>query len=126
MSGADLMVNQGRVLRTVVPGNRSVEEIYEHEAHQIVDEAIENALHRLRANSKLDETENQDLPAEDEPVVDPETGFVIPNVKWMSAENFSVAGGLEKIEEFIRVSLTVRHVYSYNVINYKLDIRPYL
>lgn len=102
MSGPDLIVSKGRVLRTVVPGNRSVEEIYEHEAHQIVDEAIENALHRLKANTKLDEAESLDLPAEEEPVVDPETGFAIPNVKWMSAENFSVAGGLEKIEEFIK------------------------
>jgi len=101
MSGSNSTTGQGRVLRTVVPGNRSVEEIYEQEAHQIVDEAIENALHRIGSNEEVDKTD-QTLPAEEEPVVDPETGFVIPNIKWMSAENFSVAGGLEKIEEFIK------------------------
>lgn len=103
MSGSNAKTGQGRVIRTVVPGNRSAEEIYEDEAHQIVDEAIENALHRIGSNVEIDKID-QNQPAEEEPVVDPETGFVIPNVKWMSAENFSVAGGLEKIEEFIKAS----------------------
>ena len=102
MSGSDPTVTQGRVVRTVVPGNRSVDEVYENEAHQIVDEAIENAFHRLGANEEVNNTD-QIPPAGEEPVVDPETGYVIPNVKWMSAENFSVAGGLENIEEFVKV-----------------------
>lgn len=95
--------------KTIVPGNRSLDEIFEEEAHQIVDEAIDNAMKRLRVNlgnvGQQDEgNEEQGKQDEEKGTVDPETGAFIPNIKWMSAENFTVAGGLEKVEEFIKVS----------------------
>lgn len=91
------------LLRTIVPGNRTLDEIYEDEAREIVDEAIDNARRRLAVSR------GEPLPMDgetakyenEEPVNDPETGFEIPNITWMTAANFTVAGGLEKIEEFI-------------------------
>ncbi|XP_031568893.1 A-kinase anchor protein 14-like [Actinia tenebrosa] len=93
--------------KTIVPGNRSQEEIFEEEAHQIVDEAIDNAMKRLRVNvgiaeQKDESPEGQANQEEEKGTVDPETGAFIPNINWMSADNFTVTGGLEKVEEFIK------------------------
>lgn len=96
------------VVRTIVPGNRTLDEIYEDEAREIVDEAIENARRRLNVYAGHDIVEDPGrLGDREEPTVDPDTGYVIPNVTWMSADNFTVAGGLEKIEEFIEVGYVV-------------------
>lgn len=93
------------IIRTVVPGNRTLDEIYEEEAREIVDEAIENARRRLMVYTDTDNVVEAEHPeGPEEKTVDPETGFVIPNINWMSADNFTIAGGLEKIEEFIEVS----------------------
>lgn len=98
-------------LKTVVPGSRTLEEIYEDEAHQIVDEALDNAMRRLMAKFENNDNLRPDFHAgnmtedEDKGAIDPETGTLIPNIKWMSADNFTVAGGLEKVEEFIQVGL---------------------
>ena len=92
------------IIRTVVPGNRTLEQIYEDEAREIVDEAIENARRRLSNAGGSEATDGEAPEGRDyESTIDPETGYEIPNIKWMSAENFTVAGGLEKIEEFIKV-----------------------
>lgn len=105
MSSAGTAKKPAPIIRTVVPGNRTLEEIYEEEAREIVDEAIENARRRLSVSaSGAKESEAPDV-KDDEPTIDPETGYEIPNIKWMTAENFTVAGGLEKIEEFIQVIL---------------------
>lgn len=98
--------------KTIVPGNRNLDEIFEEEAHQIVDEAIDNAMKRLMVNlgiagQKDESTEGQANQEEEKGTVDPETGAFIPNIKWMSADNFTVAGGLEKVEEFIKVNMLV-------------------
>lgn len=99
-----------RIIRTVVPGNRTLEEIYEEEAREIVDEAIENARRRFSVYAGGSFARDGEAPEgkddegkDDEPTIDPETGYEIPNIKWMTADNFTVAGGLEKIEEFIEV-----------------------
>ncbi|XP_068733837.1 A-kinase anchor protein 14-like [Montipora capricornis] len=91
------------IIRTVVPGNRTLEQIYEDEAREIVDEAIENARRRLSNAGGSEATDGEAPDGRDyESTIDPDTGYEIPNIKWMSAENFTVAGGLEKIEEFIK------------------------
>ena len=100
MSSSGFIGKPNRITRTVVPGNRTIDEVYEEEAHQIVDEAIENARRRLSEYT----CQNEEVPdLREEPTVDPETGYVVPNIAWMTADNFTVAGGLEKIEEFIKV-----------------------
>lgn len=90
------------VIRTVVPGNRTLDQIYEDEAREIVDEAIENARRRMADYAGEDGREGEAPAQQDQPTIDPETGYEIPNIKWMTADNFTVAGGLEKIEEFIK------------------------
>lgn len=108
MSSATTAKKPAPIIRTVVPGNRTLDEIYEEEAREIVDEAIENARRRLSVYAGGSTARDGEGPEEkDEPTIDPETGYEIPNIKWMTAENFTVAGGLEKIEEFIKVL----HVY---------------
>lgn len=103
MSSAGTAKKPVPIIRTVVPGNRTIDEIYEEEAREIVDEAIENARRRLSVYAGgARDGEAPDV-KEDEPTIDPETGYEIPNIKWMTADNFTVAGGLEKIEEFIQV-----------------------
>lgn len=99
-----------RIIRTVVPGNRTLEEIYEEEAREIVDEAIENARRRFSVYAGGSLARDGEAPEgkDDEPTTDPETGYEIPNIKWMTADNFTVAGGLEKIEEFIEVSKLIK------------------
>ena len=103
MSSVGTAKKPAPVIRTVVPGNRTLEEIYEDEAREIVDEAIDNA--RLRLSVYAGGAKESDVPdvKDDEPTIDPETGYEIPNIKWMTSENFTVAGGLEQIEEFIQV-----------------------
>lgn len=102
MSSAGTAKKPAPIIRTVVPGNRMLEEIYEEEAREIVDEAIDNARRRLSVYaSGAKESDVPDV-KDDEPTIDPETGYEIPNIKWMTSENFTVAGGLEKIEEFIQ------------------------
>jgi len=98
---------------TVVPGNRGEEEIYEEEAHKLVDEAIENATRRLLAELGLggirvhggsaedDEKALQDLKAKEQARIEAEGGELIPNIEWMSAGDFTVQGGISKIEEFL-------------------------
>ncbi|EDO43483.1 predicted protein [Nematostella vectensis] len=90
------------ITKTVVQGNRSLEDVYESEAHQIVDEAIDNALKRLIGSDGIRVRGESAEPEEEKDDIDPDTGATIPNVKWMSAESFTVAGGLVKIEEFIK------------------------
>lgn len=105
------MTSNQHSVRTIVQGSRTLEEIYEDEAHQIVDEAIDNAMKRLMAKFENVSNIRTDEMAENEQekgTIDPETGELIPNVKWMSAENFTVAGGLEKVEEFIQVGLIAK------------------
>lgn len=101
------MSSKQPALKTIVPGSRTLEEIYEDEAHQIVDEAIDNAMRRLMAKFENDisniRPEDMSQTEEEQGIIDPETGKPIANIKWMSAENFTVAGGLEKVEEFIQV-----------------------
>lgn len=103
------MSSKQPALKTIVPGSRTLEEIYEDEAHQIVDEAIDNAMRRLMARFENDVQNAEQIKQEDmaeeegQVVIDQETGKPIPNIKWMSADNFTVAGGLEKVEEFIQV-----------------------
>ena len=103
MSSAGTAKKPAPIIRTVVPGNRTLDEIYEEEAREIVDEAIENARRRLSVFAGGAKDEEAPDAREDEPTIDPETGYEIPNIKWMTADNFTVAGGLEKIEEFIQV-----------------------
>lgn len=86
----------------MVPGNRTLDQIYEDEAREIVDEAIENARRRMADYAGEDGREGEAPAQQDQPIIDPETGYEIPNIKWMTADNFTVAGGLEKIEEFIK------------------------
>ena len=110
MSSATATKKATPIIRTVVPGNRTLDEIYEEEAREIVDEAIENARRRLSVYAGGSSGGDEEGPGKDgEPTIDPETGYEIPNIKWMTAENFTVAGGLEKIEEFIKVGRTVHH-----------------
>lgn len=85
-----------------MPGNRTLDQIYEDEAREIVDEAIENARRRMADYAGEDGREGEAPAQQDQPIIDPETGYEIPNIKWMTADNFTVAGGLEKIEEFIK------------------------
>lgn len=109
MSSAGTTKKPPPIIRTVVPGNRTLEEIYEEEAREIVDEAIENARRRFAVHSGESAGRDGEAPdaKDDEPTIDPETGYEIPNIKWMTADNFTVAGGLEKIEEFIQVRFRV-------------------
>jgi len=103
------MTSKQPSVRTIVPGSRTLEEIYEDEAHQIVDEAIDNAMKRLMAqfeninNIRPDALGEMAENEQEKGTIDPDTGEIIPNIKWMSADNFTVAGGLEKVEEFIQV-----------------------
>ena len=103
MSSAGTTKKVPPVIRTVVPGNRTLDQIYEDEAREIVDEAIENARRRMADYAGEDGREGEAPAQQDQPIIDPETGYEIPNIKWMTADNFTVAGGLEKIEEFIKV-----------------------
>lgn len=103
MSSAGTTKKVPSVIRTVVPGNRTLDQIYEDEAREIVDEAIENARRRMADYAGEDGREGEAPAQQDQPIIDPETGYEIPNIKWMTADNFTVAGGLEKIEEFIKV-----------------------
>ena len=103
MSSVATAKKSATIIRTVVPGNRTLEEIYEDEAREIVDEAIDNARRRLSAYAGGSLAREVPEAKDDEPTIDPETGYEIPNIKWMTAENFTVAGGLDKIEEFIKV-----------------------
>lgn len=102
MSSAGTTKKVPPVIRTVVPGNRTLDQIYEDEAREIVDEAIENARRRMADYAGEDGREGEAPAQQDQPIIDPETGYEIPNIKWMTADNFTVAGGLEKIEEFIQ------------------------
>lgn len=102
MSSAGTTKKFPPVIRTVVPGNRTLDQIYEDEAREIVDEAIENARRRMADYAGEDGREGEAPAQQDQPIIDPETGYEIPNIKWMTADNFTVAGGLEKIEEFIK------------------------
>lgn len=102
MSSAGTTKKVPPVIRTVVPGNRTLDQIYEDEAREIVDEAIENARRRMADYASEDGREGEAPAQQDQPIIDPETGYEIPNIKWMTADNFTVAGGLEKIEEFIK------------------------
>lgn len=102
MSSAGTTKKFPPVIRTVVPGNRTLDQIYEDEAREIVDEAIENARRRMADYVGDDGREGEAPAQQDQPIIDPETGYEIPNIKWMTADNFTVAGGLEKIEEFIQ------------------------
>ncbi|XP_058965966.1 A-kinase anchor protein 14-like [Pocillopora verrucosa] len=102
MSSAGTTKKVPPVIRTVVPGNRTLDQIYEDEAREIVDEAIENARRRMADYVGDDGREGEAPAQQDQPIIDPETGYEIPNIKWMTADNFTVAGGLEKIEEFIQ------------------------
>lgn len=102
MSSAGTTKKVPPVIRTVVPGNRTLDQIYEDEAREIVDEAIENARRRMADYAGEDGREGEAPAQQDQPTIDPETGYEIPNIKWMTADNFTVAGGLEKIEEFIQ------------------------
>lgn len=102
MSSAGTTKKAPPVIRTVVPGNRTLDQIYEDEAREIVDEAIENARRRMADYAGEDGREGEAPAQQDQPTIDPETGYEIPNIKWMTADNFTVAGGLEKIEEFIK------------------------
>ena len=107
MSSSSTAQKPAPIIRTVVPGNRTLEEIYEDEAREIVDEAIENARRRLSVYDGGSLARDGEAPEakDDEPTIDPETGYEIPNIKWMAADNFTVAGGLEKIDEFVKASL---------------------
>lgn len=102
MSSAGTTKKVPPVIRTVVPGNRTLDQIYEDEAREIVDEAIENARRRITDYAGEDGREAEAPDQDDQPTIDPETGYEIPNIKWMTADNFTVSGGLEKIEEFIQ------------------------
>lgn len=102
MSSAGTTKKVPPVIRTVVPGNRTLDQIYEDEAREIVDEAIENARRRIADYAGEDGREAEAPDQDDQPTIDPETGYEIPNIKWMTADNFTVSGGLEKIEEFIQ------------------------
>lgn len=102
MSSAGTTKKVPPVIRTVVPGNRTLDQIYEDEAREIVDEAIENARCRIADYAGEDGREAEAPDQDDQPTIDPETGYEIPNIKWMTADNFTVSGGLEKIEEFIQ------------------------
>ncbi|XP_022797519.1 A-kinase anchor protein 14-like [Stylophora pistillata] len=102
MSSAGTTKKVPPVIRTVVPGNRTLDQIYEDEAREIVDEAIENARRRIPDYAGEDGREAEAPDQDDQPTIDPETGYEIPNIKWMTADNFTVSGGLEKIEEFIQ------------------------
>lgn len=120
MSSAGTAKKPAPVIRTVVPGNRTIDEIYEEEAREIVDEAIENARRRLSVYAGgARDGEAPDVKDDDEPTIDPETGYEIPNIKWMTADNFTVAGGLEKIEEFIQVR---RFKFNNDTEKYKLPL----
>ena len=100
---------------------------YVDEAHRIVDTAIENACRRLVEEPSLQNKENvgdRNYSENDEPTansprnvnlserdvyldklgkIDSKTFAKIPNITWMSIENFTVDGGLNKIEQFIEV-----------------------
>lgn len=91
---------------------------YVDEAHHIVDVAIENACKRLLEEPSLQNKENDrdlnyngngDLVAKEAKdtyldklgKIDSKTFAEIPNITWMSIGDFTVDGGLNKIEQFI-------------------------
>ncbi|CAB4035888.1 Hypothetical predicted protein [Paramuricea clavata] len=93
---------------------------YVDEAHHIVDVAIENACKRLLEEPSLQNKENDrdlnyngngDLVAKEAKdmyldklgKIDSKTFAEIPNITWMSIGDFTVDGGLNKIEQFIEV-----------------------
>lgn len=95
---------------------------YADEAHRIVDAAIENACKRLVEEPSLQDEENKgnyettvNLSGDASNVAknmsyldkvgktDSKTLSQIPNITWMSIEDFTVDGGLNKIENFIEV-----------------------
>jgi hypothetical protein len=97
---------------------------YVDEAHRIVDVAIENACKRLLEESSLQNEENDgdlnhtgddDLPAKEASdthldklgKIDSRTFAQIPNITWLSIGDFTVDGGLNKIEQFIEVCMVV-------------------
>ena len=106
---------------------------YVDEAHRIVDTAIENACRRLVEEPSLqnkanvgehycnedderaeNSPENINLAAKDAHLnklgkIDSKTFAQIPNITWMSIENFTVDSGLNKIEQFIEVCVVTLH-----------------
>ncbi|XP_028400068.1 A-kinase anchor protein 14-like [Dendronephthya gigantea] len=91
---------------------------YADEAHRIVDAAIENACRRLAEESGLQNNEpNGDLRYNEDDIrvakegkdeyldklgkIDSKTFAEIPNIAWMNIGDFTVDGGLNKIEKFI-------------------------
>lgn len=68
------------------------------EAHRIVDEVITNSSQYV---IKLREEEEQGVVVES----------AIPNIPWITIEEFSVENGLQKIEEFIAVCIKSLHSY---------------
>ena len=89
-------------------------DVYAEEAHRIVDEVINKACERL-SNEHI-QTENTDTKTsfEDDIALKEQekveviweyvNGKALPNIKWMSIEDFSVEDGLGKIEQFLQVS----------------------
>ena len=92
--------------------------VYVDEAHRIVDVAIENACKRLLEEPSLlnkendedfHENRNDNLAAKEASdtyldklgKMDSKTFAQIPNITWMSIGDFTVDGGLNKIEQFI-------------------------
>ena len=103
---------------------------YVDEAHRIVDVAIENACKRLLEEPSLQNKENKDHHKEEDNLaaketndtyldqlgkIDSKTFAQIPNITWMSIGDFTVDGGLNKIEQFIEVCM----VYSNPVLAVK-------
>ncbi len=97
---------------------------YVDEAHRIVDIAIENACKRLLEEPRLQNKENDGDPnhkGDDELAakeandayldklgkIDSKTFAQIPNITWMSIGDFTVDGGLNKIEQFIEVCVVL-------------------
>lgn len=104
---------------------------YVDEAHRIVDTAIENACRRLVEEPSLQNKENvgdHNYNEDGEPTanagnvnlaekedayldklgkIDSKTFAKIPNITWMSIENFTVDSGLNKIEQFIEVCVVL-------------------
>ena len=103
---------------------------YAGEAHRIVDAAIENAFKRLVEEPSLQNKENhgdinsnrsdehaenlkddanlaakeaKDIYLDKLGKIDSQTFNHIPNITWMSIGDFTVDGGLNKIEQFIEV-----------------------
>lgn len=90
--------------------------VYASEAHRIVDDVIEKACKRLLSERDTDVNKNisEISPsfesdkrlkeaAGGDVVWKTENGNVLPNIKWMSIQDFSIQNGLAKIEEYIQV-----------------------